>query len=99
MKLFWPQPEAWADHAVVVSIEELACCLPMGVNADDMLARWASYGNHLDAYILPSPSGDHCAGIRYGSSPRAYLSPPFDAKPLAALLERHRPAPAQELVG
>lgn len=42
---------------------------------EKVLEHWKSAGEHLDAYILPQPSGFHSIGIRYGENGQDYLSP------------------------
>lgn len=94
---YWPNP--W--KVIYVPIEELAEChyglgqpyMDMHGNADVLtkeivLSHWKSSGEHLDAYILPQPSGRHSIGIRYGTKDYQYLSPLGDAHKVAELLEK-----------
>lgn len=52
------------------------------------------YGSKVDGYILPSPSGWHALGVRYGNEGYEYLSFCVDAGPeLDALLAKSTSAP------
>jgi len=53
---------------------------------------WLSHHNTLDAYLLPSPSGWHNLGARYGDEPHEYVSFTADKGPeLEALLKKATP--------
>ena len=53
------------------------------------LREWLSQHDRLDAYILPSPSGWHNLGARYGNEPHEYVSFTVDKDPdLDALLKK-----------
>jgi hypothetical protein len=83
----WLDDNPWAEKAVYVPAEELAAALQKGAearqtirpgyqvhSAESHLAKWSSFSNAIDAYILPSDRGEHQAGIRFGSKPDQYLS-------------------------
>lgn len=98
----WHEHNPWADFVVYVPIEELATCAAGGkirlidgrvvpFTTEIVLMHWRKYGDKLDAYILPQPSGDHSIGVRYGQKAWEYASPmPQDRVKLAALLEKYR---------
>ena len=99
--MHWPNPY---PEAVPVTLEELAECvqgldLPcwdttttphttFTYTKDKILQYWRNAHPKLDAYILPQPSGWHDIGVRYGSEPHQYLSPPADKERTAELLKR-----------
>lgn len=104
----WPQPPQWADRVVHVEPGDLAACLAnlgrprLGrdgstriLTAEAAVAEWTRDGTaEVDAYVLPSPSGHHSAGIRYGAGGGDYLSPQFDRERLASLLEERAAEPS-----
>jgi hypothetical protein len=58
------------------------------------LREWLSQHDRLDAYILPSPSGWHNLGARYGNEPHEYVCFTADKGPdLDALFARSTPTP------
>ena len=58
------------------------------------LREWLSQHDRLDADILPSPSGWHNLGARYGNEPHEYVSFTLNKGPdLDALFARSTPAP------
>jgi len=61
---------------------------------DPEFRNWVEqYGSKVDGYIIPSPSGWHALGVRYGNEGREYLSFTVDAGPeLDALLAKSTPA-------
>lgn len=74
----WHDHNPWANEIVYLpDIEELSHCLdphrPLR-----LINTIASYGKRFDAYILPSPTGYHSCGIRFGAEGHEYLSPPID---------------------
>jgi hypothetical protein len=102
VKQHWHKYNPWADSVVYVPIHELAAChhhvgqvLYNGGKREIMtigyiLDMWLQDGLKVDAYILPSPSGDHCIGIRYGKEGSQYLSPMGDQKKVQKLLNKYR---------
>lgn len=61
------------------------------------LREWLSQHDRLDAYILPSPSGWHSLGARYGNKPHEYVSFTADKGPaLDALFARSTPSPTTQ---
>lgn len=100
----WHDSNPWADAIVYVPIEELAAALAGGKvqigkdgpivdqTPERLLAQWRSYGDRLDAYILPCPDGRCSTGIRYGADGNEYLSPAaYDPSSVRELLGRHAP--------
>ena len=57
---------------------------------EEMLKHWRSYGEKLDAYILPQPSGWHDIGVRYGDKDHQYLSPMGNKEKVTALLKKYQ---------
>lgn len=90
----WTQPPEWRDRIVYVPLEELSACVAGG----DLRVRCKQYGDHLDAYILPSLAGHISAGIRYGDEPGEYLSLFGDQENLIDLLVRHQPEGAMAML-
>lgn len=98
IKINWVNP--WED-AIPVPIEELAeCHAGLGqlcgsaagsfkLTQVSVLEHWRTAGDKLDAYILPSPSGYHSIGIRYGNEGSEYLSPAGDKEKVQALLDKY----------
>lgn len=96
---YWVNP--WPE-AIPVPIAKLAeCHAGLGglcysakgnfiLTSESVLSMWRSNGNKLDAYILPSPSGDHSIGIHYGSEGYEYLSPHGDKEKVQALLDKYK---------
>jgi hypothetical protein len=101
IEIHWKNP--WSADAIVVPIEELVeCAGGIGqyyrdhdgssfiMTKENMLKHWKSRSNkHLDAYILPCPSGFHCIGIRYGNEHSQYLSPMADQTKVKLLLAKY----------
>jgi hypothetical protein len=66
-------------------------------SAEHIMARWQRTSElyetpgQLDAYILPQPSGDHSAGVRYGAEGSQYISPYVERRAdLQRLLEKYK---------
>ena len=94
MTRHWINP--WKE-ALDVSLEEVVRLVSRYNNNPDTEAneariwKWLSQHDRLDAYILPSPSGWHSLGARYGSEGNEYISFTVDKGPaLEALLARAR---------
>ena len=88
----WTNP--W-EEALDVPLEEIIRLVSRYNNSPDPAAReasireWLSQHDKLDAYILPSPSGWHSLGARYGNEGSEYISFPADKGPeLEALLAK-----------
>jgi len=100
IKTHWHAHNPWADSVVYVPIEELAAChyslgqlITIGYRREPMtvestLSMWTRAGANVDAYILPSPSGEHCIGVRYGKEGSQYLSPMGNQKKVSRLLAK-----------
>lgn len=95
----WKNP--WKD-AIPVPIEELVECVhgidqmwsdmsgsSFIMTKELMLKHWESYGEYLDAYILPCASGYHSIGIRYGNKGNEYLSPLGNQEKVEKLLKKY----------
>jgi hypothetical protein len=73
----------WAHKIIYVpSIAEV-----VGPLYEDYVFR--EYGQKVDAYILPQPSGIHCFGIRYGQEENEYLSPYAEPGLLQVLVAKY----------
>ena len=88
--------------AVSVPLDELIECyysldMPTGdtdgsvfiMTKERIREHVSQYGDKVDAYILPCPSGYHSMGIRYGNGDSEYLSPLPDRKKIQALLRKY----------
>lgn len=71
----WHDSNPWADSVCYIPVELAAALCEYSWGADETLAHWRQYGEKLDAYILPQPSGRHCLGVRYGAEGPEYISP------------------------
>lgn len=102
-KTHWHEFNPWREKAVYVSVEDLADCLAgkeimlesghrAVMDVDFIVSRWNLLGNAIDAYILPSPSGEHQIGIRHGRRPEDYRSlTVYDMEKVSDLLAKHSP--------
>jgi len=99
----WHNENPWKDHVVYVTLEELAECIAGGtitffpsrqtapLDVEYCLNRWHERGDKLDAYILPSPSGFHSVGVRYGPAGEDYFSPyARNQEKVIGLLQKYR---------
>ena len=93
----WINPWAEARDVLLDDIITLVARYnnhPRPEEREQQLREWVGQYEKLDAYILPSPSGWHCLGARYGNEGAAYLSFPADKGPeLNALLAKSTSAP------
>jgi hypothetical protein len=101
-KPHWTNP--WPDAVPVPLLELARCHSGLGklcgnvdgqrsfiLTVDHILSQWRQYGDKLDAYILPAPSGWHNIGVRFGNDESEYLSPAGDKERVAALLAHYAP--------
>jgi hypothetical protein len=88
----WHDFNPWADSVIYLpSLEELSACLDPN-DPDRQINRWhREHGSKLDAYILPSPSGDHSCGIRYGAEGSEYYSPFINPHIAELLISKYGP--------
>lgn len=84
---YWDQHNPWNEKAVYVPIGELAECLSSSPvrfsdgsvvekTAEQILNNWKSYGDKLDAYVLPNINNPEMSsiGVRYGGEGHQYIS-------------------------
>lgn len=105
MQPHWHAYNDWADRVVYVPIEELAEVVAGGTiqlrdgsvvakDADYLLDHWESFGEYLDAYVLPNENHRNLLGIRYGAEGREYLSlENRNPELVSELLEKYRDQP------
>lgn len=87
MKQHWHEYNPWAADIIYVRLDELAAVCGYSWPAEETLEHWHQYGEELDAYILPQPSGMHSIGVRFGPRGEDYLSPYADQEKLKKLME------------
>jgi hypothetical protein len=78
----WHKDNPWAEDIVYLPIELAAIYCHYSWPASETLEHWKQYGEKLDAYILPQPSGRHCLGVRFGPEGPDYISAYADEKVL-----------------
>jgi len=90
----WHDFNPWAAEVVYLpNLEELSACL-CPAEPSRQVKRWLSnHGNKLDAYILPSPTGQHSCGVRYGVDGGDYYSPHINPYIADLLLSKYRSKP------
>lgn len=75
----WHDSNPWAERVIYIPVElaaEIATQPTQWMLSDAaaVLRHWRHYGQALDAYLLPGPSGISL-GVRYGADGPDYLSP------------------------
>jgi hypothetical protein len=94
----WINPWDEARDVLVEDIIDIASRAnqywPPTQRAEDLRNWVGKYGSKVDGYIIPSPSGWHALGVRYGNEGYEYLSFTVDKGPeLDALLAKSTSAP------
>ena len=87
MKTHWHDLNPWKDKILYIPVELAASLCEYSWSDEETLTHWRQYGDKLDAYILPQPSGLHCLGVRYGADGPEYVSPHANQKALTGVLE------------
>jgi hypothetical protein len=86
----WHEHNPWADDVVYIPLELAASFCRYSWPWRDTVQHWRQYGNKLDAYILPQPSGLHCLGVRFGPEGPDYISAYGDEDLLDAYLKGYK---------
>lgn len=90
METYWHEWNPWNDSGLIyIPIELCAalCNYSRSWSDEETVTHWRQYGDKLDCYILPQPSGMHSLGVRFGKEGHEYLSPYGNHKAIDALLK------------